>query len=57
MKSCLFYFFLFCCSNTGGIDINRIAQRNYFENIKREDYDVLEFQKALANAAFAEKGF
>jgi hypothetical protein len=44
-------------SNTGGQDINRIAQKNYFDNIERTDYNIAEFQRTLANAAYSEKGF
>lgn len=43
-------------SNTGGKDIIQIARENYFQNVKRADYDILELQKALANAAFSETG-
>ena len=43
-------------SNTGGKEIIQIARENYFKNVKRSDYDILELQKALANAAFAETG-
>ena len=44
-------------SNTGGTDIVRIARENYFNNIPRKDYNIVEIQKALANAAFSETGF
>jgi len=44
-------------SNTGGKDIIHISRENHFNNIKRSDYDITEFQRALANAAFTETGF
>ncbi|UJR09216.1 hypothetical protein I4U23_013464 [Adineta vaga] len=43
-------------SNTGGKDINIIAQNNHFSSIERRDYNITEFQRALANAAFSEAG-
>ncbi|CAF3875477.1 unnamed protein product, partial [Rotaria sp. Silwood1] len=42
--------------NTGGKDINVIAQNNHFASIQRKDYNITEFQRALANAAFSEPG-
>ncbi|CAF3893325.1 unnamed protein product [Rotaria magnacalcarata] len=43
-------------SNTGGKEINMIAHKNHFAAIKRENYNIAEFQRALANAAFSEAG-
>ena len=50
------FIFLFL-SNTGGMEINRIAQENYFASIPRENYNITQLQRALANAAFSESGF
>lgn len=44
------------CSNTGAKEVNVIAQNNHFAAIERRDYNITEFQRALANAAFAEAG-
>ncbi|CAF4720812.1 unnamed protein product, partial [Rotaria sp. Silwood2] len=43
-------------SNTGGKEINVIAQNNHFASIQRNNYNITEFQRALANAAFSEPG-
>ncbi|CAF1004513.1 unnamed protein product, partial [Didymodactylos carnosus] len=43
-------------SNTGGTSMIRLAQQYYASGIKREKYNVTEFQKALSNAAFNEEG-
>jgi len=43
-------------SNTGGKEIIRISRENYFNNVKRSDYNITELQRALANAAHSEKG-
>ncbi len=56
-KIFFFIYFILFFSNTGGTDINVIAQRNHYDNIERSDYDITEFQRALANAAYGEKGF
>jgi hypothetical protein len=52
----LFLFGFYAFSNTGGTDIIRIARENYFNNIQRRDYSIVDIQKALANAAFSETG-
>jgi hypothetical protein len=49
--------FILFFSNTGGKEINRISKENYLNNIKRSDYNIAEFQRALANAAYSETGF
>ncbi|CAF1060585.1 unnamed protein product [Rotaria sordida] len=43
-------------SNTGGKEINTIAHNNHFASIERNNYNITEFQRALANAAFSEPG-
>jgi hypothetical protein len=48
---------IFLFSNTGGKEINEIAQKYHLDSIKRDTYDVTIFQRALANAAFNEPGF
>jgi hypothetical protein len=37
--------------------VNGIAQKNHLASVKRSDYNITEFQRALANAAFSEPGF
>lgn len=44
-------------SNTGGKEINTISLNYYFSSVSREDYNITEFQRALANAAFTERGW
>lgn len=43
-------------SNSGGKEMIQIARENYLKNVKRSDYNILDLQKALANAAFSETG-
>ncbi|CAF0725317.1 unnamed protein product [Didymodactylos carnosus] len=43
-------------SNTGGTSMIRLAQKYHLSGIKRDNYNVVEFQKALSNAAFNEEG-
>ncbi|CAF3524129.1 unnamed protein product [Rotaria sordida] len=43
-------------SNTGGTSIIKLAEKNHLSSIKRENYNILEFQQVLSNAAFNEQG-
>ena len=43
-------------SNTGGELINELTATNYGLGIKRENFDILPFQKLLSNTSFYEKG-
>ena len=43
-------------SNTGGKSINELTVKNHQMSIKRENFDILQFQQLLSNASFHEHG-
>ncbi|CAF1517171.1 unnamed protein product [Rotaria magnacalcarata] len=43
-------------SNTGAKSIINLAEKNYRSSIKRENFNILEFQQALSNASSNEEG-
>ncbi|CAF1092029.1 unnamed protein product [Rotaria sp. Silwood1] len=43
-------------SNTGATSIIKLAEKNHLSSIKRENYNILEFQQALSSASFSEQG-
>ncbi|CAF3960307.1 unnamed protein product, partial [Adineta steineri] len=43
-------------SNTGGASITELANKNHLSSIKREDYDISEFEKILSTTSYNEQG-
>jgi hypothetical protein len=48
--------FISFSSNAGGKSIIDLANQNHLSSIKRENYNILQFQQLLSNASFHENG-